>query len=563
MRKLGVCLVTAMTAVTGVALVASTPASAAPVATAESATTSTATEYIVLQDANTGVSAARTAVEKAGGTVVSENTALGYVVARSNKAAFQTTVNADTSVVGAAANRVIGQAPQEQQASQSQVEKLREATASAAKTSKGSKSAEPLAGLQWDMQQIDATAKGSYAKQTGSKKVLVGIIDTGVDGSHPDIAPNFSSKLSRNFVTDMPDIDGECEYADCKDPADEDGDGHGTHVASTIGSPINGIGIAGVAPNVTLVNIRAGQDSGYFFLEPTLDALTYAGDIGVDVVNMSYYVDPWLFNCVSNPADSAAEQREQQIIRTATQRALNYARNKGVLPVSAEGNESTDLNNPTVDDTSPDYPADAAKTRQIDNSCINVPAESKGVLTVSSTGPSKRKAYYSNYGTQETDVAAPGGDAYDSADNRLNYASMILAAYPEALAKLNGDIDEAGEPTTTAVLKSCKGKVCGYYQYLQGTSMASPHATGVAALVVSEYGKKDKSGLGLDPAKTEAKVLKSATETACPNPRTYHYTIIRSSGTTELDATCEGPKSDNGFYGHGIIDAKAAVTGKL
>jgi len=73
-----------------------------------------------------------------------------------------------------------------------------------------------------------------------------------------------------------------------------------------------------VAPKVTLVNLRAGQDSGYFLLAPTLAALTYAGDIGVDVVNMSFYTDPWLFNCTKNPADSPAEQAEQSVIREAT-----------------------------------------------------------------------------------------------------------------------------------------------------------------------------------------------------------------------------------------------------
>ena len=116
-------------------------------------------------------------------------------------------------------------------------------------------------------------ASGSYADNQAAQGVLVGIIDTGIDGSHPDIAPNFDRALSRNFVTDMPVIDGPCEAPSCVDPADEDDDGHGTHVAGTIGSPINGLGIAGVAPNVTLVNIRAGQDSGFFFLEATLEAL--------------------------------------------------------------------------------------------------------------------------------------------------------------------------------------------------------------------------------------------------------------------------------------------------
>ncbi len=209
---------------------------------------------------------------------------------------------------------------------------------------------------------------------------------------------------------------------------------------------------------------------------------------------MSYYVDPWLFNCTNNPADSAEEQRQQQVTRTAVQRALNYARNKGVLPVSAEGNEATDLNNPTTDTVSPNYPEGAAKTRTIDNSCINVPAESKGVLTVSSTGPSKRKAYYSNYGTQETDVAAPGGDTYDTADGTRNIANAVLGAYPKHLAIENGDIDENGEPTNTAVLKSCKGSVCGYYQYLQGTSMASPHAAGVAAWWSASTARRTRAG---------------------------------------------------------------------
>ncbi len=110
--------------------------------------------------------------------------------------------------------------------------------------------AEPLADLQWDMAMIHATATGSQRKQMGDRGVRVGIIDTGVDGSHPDIAPHFDASLSRNFTTDIPLVDGPCEYVSCVDPANEDDDGHGTHVAGTIGAAVNGIGIAGVAPNV-------------------------------------------------------------------------------------------------------------------------------------------------------------------------------------------------------------------------------------------------------------------------------------------------------------------------
>jgi subtilisin family serine protease len=560
MRILVTCLTAA--AVVGTGLVAGGPAGAV---TGGTSVTQAATDYIVLHDVGSDSAATEAAVKAAGGTVLSTNDDLGYVVARSSAAGFVKQVDAAEGVIGAARNRVVGEAPKAQQASKDQIEKLTGlAATSTSRHGGGSVTAEPLADLQWDMKQIDATAKGSYAKQKGSKKVLVGIIDTGIDGTHPDIAPNFDAALSRNFTTDMPDIDGPCEVASCVDPANVDDDGHGTHVASTIGSPINGLGIAGVAPNVTLVNIRAGQDSGYFFLKATLDALTYAGKIGVDVVNMSYYTDPWLYNCVDNPADSPAEQQEQRVVREATQRALDFARGHGVLPIAAEGNEATDLGNPTSDDTSPDYPVDAPKERTVDNSCLSVPTESRGVVAVSSTGPSTRKAYYSNYGTEQTDVSAPGGDVYDTAAGTRDITKAVLAAYPKSLAILKNQLNPDGTPNTESVVQSCKGTVCGYYQYLQGTSMAAPHAVGVASLIVSEFGQRDRSGLGLAPRATESKLLGSAVEHACPTPRTYHYKRILPTGAVvEADHTCEGPKWKNGFYGSGIVNAKAAVSGWL
>jgi Subtilase family len=123
------------------------------------------------------------------------------------------------------------------------------------------------------------------------------------------------------------------------------------HVAGAVASPVNGLGMAGVAPNVTLVNIRAGRDSGFFFLEPTINAMEYAGDVGIDVVNMSFYTDPWLYNCgpdhpatdpsTGAPVDSPDAQLEQQAIIDLTQRAVDYARARGVTFVAAAGNEAT------------------------------------------------------------------------------------------------------------------------------------------------------------------------------------------------------------------------------
>ena len=583
-----------LTAAVIVALSATSLAAASASSAVETTTSKPGqkTEYTVLYSAGVSAAKAHAAITAAGGKVVSENTDVGVATVTTTNVDFTADATAQSAIQGTATNRVIGDVPESRKASgdavkEDTVEKAGRDSKSTKKPGKGKHGAkeEPLAYLQWDMKQIDATAKGSYKTEPGKKDVLVGILDTGVDGTHPDIAPNFSTKLSRNFTVDIPvdangdSIDGPCEEEpdqSCNDAANVDEDGHGTHVASTIASPINGIGIAGVAPNVTIVNLRAGQDSGYFFLKPSVDALTYAGRNGIDVINMSYYVDPWLFNCTDNPADSPEDQQEQKTIIAAMQRALNFARNHGVTLVSAAGNGATDYTKPLTDSSSPDFadvPGEVAYTRDLLDpaSCVSMPSEGKGVIAVSSTGPSERKAYYSDYGNGYIDVAAPGGDAYDTPTGDLSYPAQILAAYPKALAIANEEIDENGDPTVPYIVKSCtkSGKVCAYYQYIQGTSMASPHAAGVAALIVSHYGKRDRwnGGRTLSPATVESVLKGTAVKKACPSPAEFTYTrrvpqadgsiIVRTS-----TATCEGTKASNGFYGKGIINAKAAVSSR-
>ena len=551
-------------------------------------------QFLVLYADGADPAAARAAIAAAGGSVVTENTDVGVATVTTANADFVQAAAAQPALAGTAGNRIIGDVPSNRRSS-GEAQKLdpaqaearggaasTDAAADAAARRPQAPAAEPLAPLQWDMQQIGATSDGSYRYEPGKKGVLVGVLDTGVDGSHPDIAPNFDAALSRNFTTDIPvdangaTIDGPCEDEpdrSCTDPADVDEDGHGTHVASTIASPINGIGIAGVAPNVTIVNLRAGQDSGYFFLQPSLDALTYAGRNGIDVINMSYYVDPWLFNCANHPADSPADQQEQRTIVAAMQRGLDFARNRGVTLVSAAGNGATDYTKVLSDSDSPDFadvPGEVAYTRDLLDpaSCISMPSEGRGVVSVSSTGPSLRKAYYSDYGNGYVDLAAPGGDAYDTPTGDLSYATQILAAYPESLAVANGEVDENGEPTVPYVLKSCDaaGTTCGYYQYLQGTSMASPHAAGVAALVVSHYGLPDwrRGGRTLPPVAVELALKASANRTPCPSPATYTYVrrVPQPDGSIavrESTATCEGSRSSNGFYGKGVVNALRAV----
>ena len=428
---------------------------------------------------------------------------------------------------------------------------------------------DPLDDKLWGLSMVRSDLARTV--NAGDRRVSVGILDTGVDASHPDISPNFSWALSRNFAKDLPDIDGPCEVASCLDPVGTDDGGHGTHVAGTIGAAANGIGVSGVAPKVSLVELKGGQDSGFFFLEPVVNALTYAGDAGIDVVNMSFFVDPWLFNCTANPADSPEAQAQQRTIISGMSRALRYAHRRGVTLVAALGNEHEDLGNPLPDAISPDFPAGAAYTRTIDNrTCLTLPIEGPYVIGVSSVGPSGKKSDFSSYGTEQISVAAPGGwfrDGFGTPTFRTN-ANLILSTYPEHVLQEEGSVDADGNivpGNEDLVFKDCAAAgPCGYYTYLQGTSMASPHAAGVAALIVSRFGHQDpfhRNTLTLDPGRVEGVLLRTAAAHACPNPPIQSY--ANEGRPAEFDAPCAGNTRFNGFYGFGIVDAYAAMTARV
>ena len=213
-------------------------------------------EYIVVYKQGADLSAAHAAVADAGGKIVSENQAIGVATVSTEAADFQQKAAQEGALEGAAVNEAIGQAPADTvNARRDAIEKPaignHRGGKAAKKQRQGAQAAagEPLADKQWDMRMMGATPDGSYSVQQGSHAVRVGIIDTGIDGSHPDVAPNFDAALSRNFTVDDPTIDGPCADEpdqSCDDPSNVDEDGHGTHVASTIGSPLNGQGIGGV-----------------------------------------------------------------------------------------------------------------------------------------------------------------------------------------------------------------------------------------------------------------------------------------------------------------------------
>ncbi|WIM96186.1 S8 family serine peptidase [Actinoplanes oblitus] len=542
----------AVVTLTGLAFLTTVPGSAQAEPTA-------ATDYTVVAAEGVSASDAQAAIKAAGGTVVSANDAVGVYRVTSTDATFQSKATASAELVGATERKAIGYAP-------NGLEKVERGLKSRGGKGHGPAKADPLDDKLWGLAMVKADKARKI--ESGDRGVTVGVLDTGLDASNPDLGAHFSTRLSRNFAPDIVGIDGECEVAGCLDPVGTDDGGHGTHVAGTIGAALNGSGISGVAPGVTLVELKGGQDSGFFFLDPVVNALTYAGDHGIDVVNMSFYVDPWLYNCTANPADSPQAQAEQQAIITGMKRALNYAHAHGVTLFGALGNNHEDLGKPRTDVSSPDYGGDPY-SRPIDNaSCWDLPAEGPHVIGVSSLGPSGKKSDFSNYGTEQISVSAPGGWYRDGfgTDTYQTVGNEILSSYPLKVLKEEGLVDADGNITAAgqgSVFKDCtKAGKCGYYTYLQGTSMASPHAAGVGALIVSRYGIPDfhRGGKTLPPSLVEQILYRTADEHACPTPRLQSY--AQEGRSAEFDALCEGGTNFNGFYGYGIVDAYAAVGGR-
>jgi subtilisin family serine protease len=324
-----------------------------------------------------------------------------------------------------------------------------------------------------DMTQIGADK--AWAINTGSSAVTVGILDTGVDDQHYDLKVNFDAAKSAS-----------CAYGKLDTRAGSwrpEGD-HGTHVAGTIAAAKNGKGMVGVAPGVKIASVRIAETpSGLFFPENTVCAFMFAGDKGFDVTNNSYYTDPWLFNCPNN-VDQAA-------ILEAVKRAELYAEGKGVLNVAAAGNENYNLASKSSDSTSPNDSSPVNRT--VTNDCLSVPGELPGMVGVASITSQNVKSSFSNYGTGKIVVAAPGDNVYST---------------------LPG----------------------GGYGTKSGTSMASPHVAGVAALLVSAYPTATLDEL-------RAKLATQADDLSC------------------TDSRCSGTTAKNNFYGEGRVDALAAVSG--
>src|SRR4249919_3423896 len=232
-------------------VVTTTAAGVVPSAAAGSQT------YLVVFKGQSVPSSAAGMISGAGGSIAASYGAIGVVVARSSSATFASAVGKDARVEGVAATSSFAtHLTDDSQASSD--------TSAVGTPAPGSDS---LSGLQWDMDQIHAPQ--ARAINGGSPDVVVGDIDTGLDYTHPDLAPNVDDANSANCVSGVP-VPGKV--------AAMDDNGHGTHTAGTIAAARNGIGIVGVAPNVKIAGIKAGNAAGFFFPEAVICAFMWAGD---------------------------------------------------------------------------------------------------------------------------------------------------------------------------------------------------------------------------------------------------------------------------------------------
>lgn len=473
---------------------------------ATKSTTGTAGTYLVLYADQTLPAGAARHIESSGGSVVASYPEIGVVVARSAASSFKGQVKSDGRVAGVSATGAFATGLKKREP--------------AADENAGGGDFPSLADRQWDMRQIHATE--AQAVTSGKKRVLVGDIDTGLDYTHPNLRQNV------DFANSVSCIGGTPNQAPS---AWMDDDGHGTHTAGTIAASAEEGGMTGVAPDVRIAAIKAGNADGFFFPEAVVCAFMWAGTHRMDVTNNSYFADPWLYNCLNDP--------EQRAIWEAETRAINFAMRRGVTVVAAAGNENDDLGNPTFDHLSPDYPPNAAVTRKVDRNCFVVPSMVPGVYTVSAVGNLQLKSFYSSYGMPWVQATAPGGDSrYQLTGAAPN--GRVLSTYPAA---------QIGKLPPSRTLRICGSDSCATYAYLQGTSMATPHVAGVAALIASRYGHQS-------PEEMRQRLNRATDPLACPSDP-FNPSVLGPDGKP---AHCSGTPSYNSFYGHGQINALKAVT---
>ncbi|MBB6610625.1 S8 family serine peptidase [Pontibacter sp. Tf4] len=339
----------------------------------------------------------------------------------------------------------------------------------------------------FDLQWGHAAIKASEAWNKGyrGKGALVAVLDSGFDTDHPDLAANIENNLSKNFVTGE-----EVEYKL------NDAFSHGTHTAGTIAAADNGTGTIGVAPEARLMLVKVLRDSGSGAFSWIMQGIVYASQNGADVISMSIgaavpqngrFLDD--NDTPDDPTDDfiVNDTKAVQELLVALSRVTNYATQRGSLLIASAGNE--------------------ANNGMTDQSLVHLPSGAANVVSISATAPIgwalnqkttflDNLASYSNYGIADVHFAAPGGDALYQGKESATVSGLTRPVYVFDLVFSTGSSNS--------------------YYWSAGTSMAAPHAAGVAALIVG------KNGGQISPASLLSKLRASADDLGKPGQDMYY-----------------------------------------
>lgn len=280
---------------------------------------------------------------------------------------------------------------------------------------------------QWNLQLADAPDAGTdltRSAQADLADITVGVLDSGIDDTHPDLARAVDPGTSAGCVRGVPDR-RRSSWA-----AGESA--HGTHVAGIIGAADDGHGVTGTAPGVRLASLRVVDDDGYVTPEAAVCGYVWAARHGMAVANSSVTVAPSGASC--------AASRGRRVVHEAVSRAVEFAERSGTLTVAAATNDGFDLDPLPRSELSGGSGGD-----DLTRSCVAVPAGLRDAVTVAAVDHHGAATDYSSRGKDVIDLAAPGGTE----------GHCVLSTVPGG-----------------------HGRLCG-------TSMAAPHVAGAAALLAA------------------------------------------------------------------------------
>jgi subtilisin family serine protease len=396
---------------------------------------------------------------------------------------------------------------------------------------------DPSFPTQWDMTKIQAPS--AWNKTTGSNNVVVAVIDTGVDYTHPDLAANMwrnPGEISSNGIDD--DGDGYVDDVYGIDAANVDSDpmddgNHGTHCAGSIGAVgNNGVGIAGVNWNVKIMALKFMDSAGDGYTSDAIACLNYAvmkKQSGVNIV------------ATSNSWSGAGYS-------LSLQNAFEAASNAGILSAVAAGNDGHNI------DFRPTYPASFTTA---------------GIISVAASDASDKRPSWSNYGSKSVDLAAPGANIYSTIPGGYATYSGTSMATPHVAGAIALLAAHSGTSSATQikaallagvdVLSKWKGKVASngrlnLAKALNALVPTAPPSSYRADLTIRNSSENASNSSGDGVYNTDG-TNQNRTQTVSTNATATYFVNVQNDGSTADTFAVTAPATPAGWNAEYFVDS--------